>query len=358
MNTANAQTISLKFNESKIEIIDQTLLPFTEQWIDITDPKDAVLAIKNLKVRGAPLIGVVASLCFGIFCRKENNKQQRLFWWEQLITSRPTAVNLVHFMNEIKPLVDSETSGELIFKKAYSFFKSDQSMCDKMASIGAEVLIQKLGLVELPNKQFSLLTHCNTGGLATAGQGTALSVIKNMGLKFSQMMTYVDETRPLLQGARLTTWELGHTKQKYKLICDNMAGFLMMQKKVDAVLVGADRITSTGDSANKIGTYSLAVLCHYHKIPFYIVAPTTTIDSLLKFGSEIPIEERSPNEVRGFASSKESLQWALEEVEVYNPSFDWVPSSLITGWITEDGYYEKEDLAQGSFAKYQKAGVI
>ena len=353
----------MRFDESTLEILDQTLLPFKESWIDVTDPKNCVDAIKALKVRGAPLIGVTASLSFGLFCKQESSQGQRIIWWTKLIESRPTAVNLMHLMNQLKPLVEMQSTGEQIYQQAVQFFLEDQKKCEQMANIGLKVLTSKLNLkganrddktddaldYRTSDQQISLLTHCNTGALATAGEGTALAVIKKISEVYPKTLTYVDETRPLLQGARLTAWELNLKGAKHKLICDNMAGFLMLQKKVDAVFVGADRITSNGDSANKIGTYSLAVLCHHHKIPFYIVAPTTTIDSSLKSGGEIPIEERSASEVH--------MSWASPTTEVYNPAFDWVPNQLITGWITEEGYYEQQDLIQGAFTKYLRTGV-
>lgn len=339
-------TLSLRFDETSVSVIDQTLLPHQEIWVDVTDPKACVEAIQSLRVRGAPLIGVVASLCLGIFCRNNSATDDRLFWWHQLIESRPTAVNLMHLMNILKPMIVEQKKGDEIFLQAVKFFSEDQAKCDEMASVGLEIIKGQLQLGLDSQKEVRLLTHCNTGALATAGEGTALAVIKKVAKVYSKTLVYVDETRPLLQGARLTAWELKLSKVKHKLICDNMAGFLMLQNKVDAVLVGADRITAQGDSANKIGTYSLAVLCHHHKIPFYIVAPTTTIDSSLSSGSEIPIEERNPEEVR--------KTWADPTTEVYNPAFDWVPHELITGWITEDGYFENKDIEQGAFQKYFK----
>ncbi len=352
------QTISIKFNESQLEIIDQTQLPSNEVWIDITKPKDAVQAIKCLKVRGAPLIGVTAALSFGLFCKLESDKSKRLYWWNQLIESRPTAVNLVHLMNQLRPFVAGNQAGDLIFDKAYAFYLEDRKKCQDISLIGLKVLCDQLEMNNSGDKKISLLTHCNTGALATAGVGTALGVIKKFSDEFPDTMTYVDETRPLLQGARLTTWELALGKYKHKLICDNMAGFLMMQKKVDAILVGADRIASNGDSANKIGTYSLAVLAKYHNIPFYIVAPTTTVDSSVGSGLEIPIELRKPEEVQGFVSTNYSRLWANSSTEVYNPAFDWAPADLITGWITEQSYFNLEDVKGGIFKKYQKSGAI
>lgn len=345
------ESLSLRFSRSKIEILDQTLLPHEVQWIDITDPQQAVEAIQSLKVRGAPLIGVAASVCLGIYCLENSDLSQRLYWLQKLISSRPTAVNLVHFLNEMKELIEKKSDSEVIFDLAVKFFLEDQSMCQKISEIGKKEFKAKF-----KNKEITVLTHCNTGSLATAGIGTALGVIKNLASEY-KLHVYVDETRPLFQGARLTSWELEKANIKFDLICDNMAGFLMLQKKVDAVLVGADRITANGDAANKIGTYSLAVLCHYHKIPFYVVAPSTTFDSAIDSGFEIPIEQRTSDEVRGYynQSSSQKVVWAKDSFNVYNPSFDWVPASLITGWITETKCFNNNDVENGEFKKFKKA---
>ncbi len=351
MKNSKYETLSLKFSDSKIEILDQTRLPFENHWIDITEPNLCVSAIKELKVRGAPLIGVVAAINLGIFCLHTENKKLRLHWLNELITSRPTAVNLIHLLTEMKSMIESDFISSDIFKKSVDFFHQDQAMCEKISLVGAKRL--KLDFLDLKtSKIFSILTHCNTGALATAGVGTALGVIKKVNEDLA-LKVYVDETRPLLQGARLTAWELEKENINFELICDNMAGFLMLQNKVDAVIVGADRITAHGDVANKIGTYTLAVLCHHHKIPFYVAAPTTTIDSAIDFGSDIPIEQRSASEVRGFEAL--NAFWAKDSFKVYNPSFDWVPSKLITGWITEDKCYDQKDIESGLFKKYQKA---
>lgn len=183
--------------------------------------------------------------------------------------------------------------------------------------------------------------------MATAGSGTALGVIKKLAKKNPEIHIFVDETRPLLQGARLTTWELSKAHVKFSLICDSMAGFLMQQKKVDVVVVGADRITKNGDSANKIGTYTLAVLCHYHKIPFYIVAPLTTWDKDLTSGDQIPIEFREREEVLGLTHPEHKISWAYPHSKVFNPAFDWVPSDLIQGWVTDRGVFTQEDVKRG-----------
>lgn len=333
------ESLALRFSETKVEILDQTLLPHQERWVDVTDPLEMEKAIISLKVRGAPLIGVAASLCLGVFCLSEQNKEQRNLWANALLSSRPTAVNLIHHMNELIQMIQKNESGTAIFNQAIRFFDFDQKNCDLISDFGFEEM-----------KAFSnILTHCNTGGLATAGVGTALGVIKKLAQNNKETFVYVDETRPLLQGGRLTTWELIQAKVKFKLICDNMAGFLMKQGKVDAVVVGADRITSNGDSANKIGSYSLAVLCHFHKIPFYIAAPMTTVDSSLISGEEIPIEQRNPKEVMGFVSPLNEVIWAPLTAQVYNPAFDWVPSHLITAWITDRAVYKLKDVELGCF---------
>ncbi|MCB0411182.1 MAG: S-methyl-5-thioribose-1-phosphate isomerase, partial [Bdellovibrionales bacterium] len=192
-----------------------------------------------------------------------------------------------------------------------------------------------------------ILTHCNTGGLATAGRGTALGVISKAFEQDPSLHVYVDETRPLLQGGRLTTYELTKLRIPYTLNCDNMAGQLMALGKMDCVIVGSDRIARNGDFANKIGTYSLAVLCNYHKIPFFVAAPFSTVDLECQSGREIPIEQRVPTEVRGF----QSLQWAPENAEVYNPAFDVTPAELVTAWILDTGVYSQDEIQNGKWAK-------
>lgn len=338
------ETLSVKFNENQVLIIDQTLLPHVEEWVDISHPKMAIAAIKDLKVRGAPLIGIAAALSLGIYARTHSQTDQNelLKWAQALRDSRPTAVNLIHYMNEMISGLAEGIPAKDLYHMAVQFFKEDVAHCLNIAKYGAELLKNK--------KQ--ILTHCNTGSLATAGVGTALGVIKQWAKSStSPYHIYVDETRPLLQGGRLTAWELQKENLNYQIICDNMAGFLMQKKKVEAVIVGADRIAANGDTANKIGTYSLAVLCHYHQIPFYIAAPMTTVDPQIKTGFDIPIELRSEKEVKGFVSSTKEFLWAEEQAKAYNPAFDWVPSSLISGWVTDKGVFTKKDIQAGCFSK-------
>lgn len=359
--------MSLKINflkeKPQILIIDQTKLPFQTNWIDITDPENALDAILNLKVRGAPLIGVAAGLSLAAYSILVTDRSKRILWWQKLISSRPTAVNLIHVLNDLKILIDKDVAGEVLWTRALDLYEDDKNKCLKISNYGSNYILNAIlnskdiiaansykDAHTSPDKKKSLkiLTHCNTGELATSGVGTALGVIKDLHQK-TDVFVYADETRPLLQGARLTSWELKKNNIKFNLICDSMAGFLMQQKKVDLVIVGADRITSQGDTANKIGTYNLAVLCHYHKIPFYVAAPTTTIDSKIKTGSEIPIEERHPSEILGFGSGVNRTEFAEADTLVYNPAFDWVPANLISAWITEHGVFNNKDIENGAF---------
>ncbi|MEK6554298.1 MAG: S-methyl-5-thioribose-1-phosphate isomerase, partial [Bdellovibrionota bacterium] len=188
-----------------------------------------------------------------------------------------------------------------------------------------------------------ILTHCNTGALATAGWGTALGAIRKAHEQGKKIHVYVDETRPLLQGGRLTAWELAKLGIPHTLICDNMAGMLMAQGRVSKVFVGSDRIARNGDFANKIGTYSVAVLAQYHKVPFYVAAPFTTVDALTASGKDIPIEERNPKEVRG--------EMSPQDAPVYNPAFDVTPAELVTGWVLDNGVFNKDQITSGEFLK-------
>ncbi len=292
-------------------------------------------AIKRLSVRGAPAIGVAAA--FGVllgiqkFKGHQKPKFLKLFYetCDYLATSRPTAVNLFNMLNAMRavvicnPQADVARLKKLLFKEAMTIFKTDQDVCRRIGDCGAKLI----------KKGMRCLTICNTGALATVDYGTALGVFysaKKQGRKFS---VYSCETRPLLQGARLTCWELLRQKIDTTLICDNTAAFLMARGQVDIIFTGADRIASNGDTANKIGTYMLAVLARYHGIPFYIVAPRSTFDPAIKTAKQIPIEERKSEEVTHFAG----VRTAPQGVKVYNPAFDVTPAKLITGIVTEYG---------------------
>ncbi|MBL7555908.1 MAG: S-methyl-5-thioribose-1-phosphate isomerase [Bdellovibrionaceae bacterium] len=324
-------TLSLKWSPSEFQLLDQTLLPKKEVWIKIENLDQMIEAIKSLRVRGAPLIGVSACLFLAYQALrgqdlKSLNKDAQL-----LKEARPTAVNL---MNNIDQLLKHFSTADDIVSEAVRIFNEDQTLCDNMSTLGAELI----------QNGDTILTHCNTGSLATAGAGTALGVIKKAHQQGKKIHVYVDETRPLLQGARLTAWELAKEKIPFTLITDSMAAFLMRQGKVTKAFVGCDRIATNGDFANKIGTYSVAALCHLHKIPFYVVGPRTTVDSKCPSGKDIPIEERISNEVTGFHSSNESINWAPENTKVYNPSFDVTPNEYVTAWVLDHKIITHENL--------------
>jgi methylthioribose-1-phosphate isomerase len=317
-----------------IEIIDQTKLPSQMEFIRCYDVETLGQAIKNLSIRGAPALGIAAAM--GIALASVNSKtdnpdalRKELWQTRQYIAStRPTAVNLFWALDRVMNIAmnspdDVNKIKEAIINEALKIAAEDERMCRAIGENGAKLI----------RDNFNILHHCNTGFLATGEHGTALGVIRSAHEEGKKIHVWVDETRPLLQGARLTAWELMKDNIPFTLIADNMAGYVMKQKKVDIVLVGADRITASGDVANKIGTYSVAVLAKYHGIPFYSAAPFSTIDLTIKSGKDIIIEERNPNELIYFMG----VQSAPEGSHVYNPSFDVTPNELITGIITERG---------------------
>jgi len=321
-------------------LLDQTLLPAQEKWFEVITIDQMIEAIQSLRVRGAPLIGVSASVYLAREALSTESKNELLDKAQKLYEARPTAVNLMNCLDQMKIVIRENGSAADIVQKALQLFNEDVELCEKMAEHGA-ALIQDGD---------SILTHCNTGGLATAGIGTALGVIRKAHEQGKKIHVYVDETRPLLQGGRLTAWELKKLNIPCTLITDNMAAQLMSLKKINKAFVGSDRIARNGDFANKIGTYSVAVNCHYHQIPFYVVAPMTTVDPQCPEGSQIPIEQRKPQEVLGASGHFGSIQWAPEGVAVYNPSFDVTPAQLTTGWILDTGVYTIKDIQQGVFA--------
>lgn len=330
----NLNSTALKVSENQLWILDQTQLPKNECWI-LCDSLNVMLdAIMSLKVRGAPLIGVAASLFFSLHAKQENTVEELLFILDELTNSRPTAVNLSFLINEHKKLLTTNINIKTHIALSEKHFFDDCQLCENIASHGSNLLKNKQGII----------THCNTGSLATAGVGTALGVIKKLYLNQIKPAIYVDETRPLLQGSRLTAWELMQAQIPYQLICDNMAANLMRQGKIDAVIVGADRICRNGDFANKIGTYGLAVLAHYHNIPFYVAAPLTTVDLHCTSGDLIPIEQRDSCEVSFVHSSGERLQIAPLNTLAYNPAFEVTPAHLVTSYIFDTGIFKANDL--------------
>ena len=326
--------------EGHAKLIDQTLLPGEIVCLDIKDVESMWEAIKVLRVRGAPAIGVAAA--FGVVLGVQNVpddeplEQVRAKLKEvcdYLATSRPTAVNLFWALERMQRVGEDKTLKAVIDLKdrlladAQTIRDEDAGMCRTIGQNG-EALIKADG---------NVLTHCNAGGLATSEYGTALAVMFAAKEKGKRFHVYVDETRPLLQGSRLTAWELQQAGIDSTLVCDNMAGHLMQQGKVDLVVTGADRIAANGDAANKIGTYSLAVLANAHKIPFYIAAPSSTFDLSIPDGRQIPIELRDAEEI----TKPGGVRMAPEGVAVYNPAFDVTPHELIEAIITEKGIIDK-----------------
>ncbi len=332
------ESLSLKIQDNQLSILDQQLLPDQEVWIAVESPDHMVEIIKNLKVRGAPLIGVAAALSLAFWAQDDVNSQNYLAEAEKLRASRPTAVNLMNALDRMIEIAKvSDMDKTAIFEQAMQICREDVDLCQQMANVGQQLI----------EDGDSILTHCNTGGLATVGVGTALGLITEAHRRGKKIHVYVDETRPLLQGGRLTTWELEKAGVPYSLICDNMSGSLMAQGKVSKVFLGADRIAMNGDFANKIGTYNLAVLCNYHSVPFYTVAPKTTIDQDCKNGDGIPVEMRKDSEVRGVFGTFGDIRWAPASAPTHNPAFDVTPVELLTGMVVDNQFYKKADLQAG-----------
>lgn len=332
-------------------MLDQRRLPSVVEFLDLQTVADVAEGIRNMSVRGAPAIGIAAAYGLALAARTIDaaNVEQ---WSEQfqehrklLHATRPTAVNLAWALERMSGIAEGvvQNAGasdfsalrtrllDALLSEARAIDDEDEAMCRRMGEFGAALV---------PNGA-QVLTHCNAGGLATGGYGTAVGVIRSAWAQHNNIHVFVDETRPLLQGARLTAWELGKAGIPYTLITDNMAGWFMRQGKVDLVVVGADRICANGDVANKIGTYSVAVLCRHHGIPFYVAAPFSTIDMSLDSGDKIPIEQRNPDEV----TSLHGTRTAPDDAMAANPAFDVTPNELITAIITERGIMRPPYLA-------------
>lgn len=334
-------TTSLLIRENQLWILDQQALPQRSDWRECRDVSELVDHIRTLRVRGAPLIGLSASLLLALLGERGMAQDELHHALDTLRASRPTAVNLMNNLDRMKVALQQPDYVKALSEEALRLVDEDRALCDSIATHGAKLVT--------PGSR--LLTHCNTGGLATAGVGTAIGVIRRAHEQGNVEQVWVDETRPLLQGGRLTAWELGELGIPYQLICDSMAASLMAQKRVDAIWVGADRIAANGDVANKIGTYSLAVLAKYHGIPFYVAAPHTTHDPHCPNGAAIPIEQRAASEVTGVSGSFGSVQWAPLDAQVYNPAFDVTPAELISGWVLDVGVVTPDQVREGIFRR-------
>lgn len=342
---------------NQVEMIDQRRLPTEEVWLTYQDAEGVAEAIVTMVVRGAPAIGIAAAYGLALEALREHHRDPAALLRElesaaqRLDATRPTAVNLKWALERMLRLARAaQTSGvglpelrQSLVREAQAIAAEDEAMCQAIGRHGAELIPEGA----------RVLTHCNAGALATGDYGTALGVIRAARQKIAHV--WVDETRPFLQGARLTAWELMQEGIPCRLICDNMAAHFMQRGEVDAVVVGADRITARGAVANKIGTYNLAVLCRFHEIPFYVAAPYSTVDLNLQHGSEIPIEERSPLEV----TELRGVPIAPAGVAVANPAFDVTPPELVSAIITDRGVVRPpfaEGLAQAVAASLQTRG--
>ncbi|MCX6009432.1 MAG: S-methyl-5-thioribose-1-phosphate isomerase [Chloroflexi bacterium] len=333
---------------NKLKIIDQTRLPGKVAFVELRDYAEVAAAIKDMKVRGAPAIGVAAAYGIALGARniKAENKAKFLSQFDQIMqtfaAARPTAVNLFRAIDRMKKVVETTDDvpkiKQALINEAKKIHTDEEVAQERLSRLGAELI----------KDGFTVLTHCNTGPLATAGYGTALGVIKAAKEQGKKIEVIATETRPLLQGARLTAWELMQENIPVTLITDSMAGYFISRGKVNCVIVGADRIAANGDTANKIGTYTLAVLAKENGIPFYVAAPTSTIDLSLSSGDEIPIEERNPEEVTHIGG----LRLAPKGVTAANPAFDITPHKYITAIITEKG------IAREPYANSLKRVII
>ena len=365
---------NIEYNESGrfIRIVDQSLLPNEEKYIEIKEPAEMYEAIQKLRVRGAPAIGIFAGYCMALLARREAKPQgvvgccgaangsddtfmqNMTAHGEYLKSSRPTAVNLawavdrvlhaarveMHRARNADPTRINANAGadrlaKAVADEAFAIHEEDKAMCLAIARNGLEEL-KRIRELNGPDDAYGILTHCNAGPLATSEYGTALGPIilgNEQGVNFR---VFADETRPLLQGARLTAYELDKAGVDVTLICDNMASMVMSQGRIEACFVGCDRVAANGDTANKIGTSGVAVLAKHYGVPFYVLGPSSTIDSACPTGADIPIEERNPDEIKTMFYEK---SMAPEHVKCFNPAFDVTDHSLITAIITERGVF-------------------
>lgn len=350
MQQNNIGVETMRWCDSHLEMIDQRILPAAFEYLSYDSAVGVAEAIHTMVVRGAPAIGVAAAYGVAMEARQQEQASPADFeaamnlGFEQLAASRPTAVNLFWALDRMRRIWAS-CSGA-----------SQPEIADRLLTEAHEILAEDLrinlaigefGAALLPDGA-RVLTHCNAGALATAGHGTALGVFRSAMKMGKNISVIADETRPFLQGARLTAWEMVQENIPVTLITDSMSGFLMAQGEIDAVVVGTDRVAANGDVANKIGTYMVAVLAARHNIPFYVACPIPTIDLSVTSGKDIPIEERHPDEVKGFRD----YHWAPEGVQIRNPSFDITPAELVTGLITEKGVVDNATLVSGGLADW------
>jgi len=334
---------TIEWIDGRVRILDQSRLPKEVVFLECQDYKTVATAIKDLKIRGAPAIGIAAAMGLALGAKsirasqRQDFLKQFLSMCDVMAATRPTAVNLFWAIERMKKVVHHHTGSDLrsiqdrLIQEAKEILQEDITMNRAIGKFGSDFI----------RNGNTILTHCNAGALATGGHGTALGVIRTAHEQGKRINVLVDETRPVLQGARLTAWELVQERIPATLITDNMAGSFMKKGMVDLCIVGADRIAANGDTANKIGTYSLAVLAKHHNIPFYVAAPTSSVDFDLPTGDKIPIEQRNPEEVTRVLGQ---TQIAPEGISVANPAFDVTPAEYITAIITEKGAFLPSQL--------------
>lgn len=329
---------TIEWKKDRVRILDQRRLPHEIRYIDCKDASTVAKAIRTLTVRGAPAIGVAAAMGIALAAKKIRSSQLEVFLekiekvFQKMGQARPTAVNLFWALGRMKRVLAHDPTGveglkEMLEEEALKIFDEDVEVNRRIGDHGKNLI----------QDGDRILTHCNAGALATAGHGTALAALYAAWAEGKRFHVFVDETRPLLQGARLTAWELMQEKIPATVITDNMAAWVMKKKGVNLVIVGADRIARNGDTANKIGTYGVAILSKWHGIPFYVAAPTSTVDPNLANGLGIPIEERDPAEV----THVQGRPVAPEGMKAFNPAFDVTPQFLIKAFITEKGIVRK-----------------
>lgn len=330
---------TVEWNKNSLRILDQKRLPQKEVYLIVKSVRKLARSIMDLSVRGAPAIGITAA--YGVALSSYHAKKLNIDKARSRISkdieilrnTRPTAINLFWALNRMEKKVDKYNGNNpqklhsLLLNEAKKIHKEDEEICEKIGKNGAKIV---------PHKA-NILTHCNAGALATGGWGTALGVVYAADEQGKKIHVYAGETRPLLQGARLTIWELRKNKIPVTLLVDSARASLIKNHNINLIIVGADRIAANGDTANKIGTYPLALLAKQHKVKFYVAAPSTTFDLSIKTGKEIPIEERDDEEVRTFSK----ILTTSATVDIYNPAFDVTPNRLITGIITEKGLLKK-----------------
>jgi len=335
---------TLRWRDGRLELIDQRRLPLEIVYVACASAAQTADAIRDMVVRGAPAIGCSAAYGVAVEAQRQAASSRAEFdaalerAFDVLAASRPTAVNLFWAIARMRECHAQNRSG-IVQAEAQALLELARKIY--LDDIEINRALGRHGAALIPDGA-RIMTHCNAGALATAGHGTALGVIRSARDAGKKVSVIANETRPYLQGARLTAWEMVQENIPVTLATDNMAGYLMQQGRVDVIVVGADRIAANGDTANKIGTYTVAVLAERHRIPFYIAAPLSTIDIGMADGSAIPIEERAASEVTGFRD----MRWAPEGVSVVNPAFDVTPAALITGLITEKGVIERPDAAK------------